>query len=102
MAVCKFCGHYTDRFEWPEEYREYSKPNLCFSCYKEDPSRGVVIPGLEEFPDKEEMQSISEERESETNTTEEDDPDGSEDIFPDEDDGCQTEDDDYEDDPDDQ
>ena len=102
MALCKFCQHYTDKFEWPEEYREFSRPNLCFECYKQDPSRGVLFPGLEDnLPQpKEEMQTSSEERESET-TTEEEDPDGSEDIFPDEDDGCQTEDDDYEDDPDD-
>ena len=103
MALCKFCGKYTDQFEWPEEYREYARPKLCFECYKQDPSRGILIPGLEDsLPiEKEEMKTSSEEREDDSTTTEEDDPDGSEDIFPDEDDGCQTEDDDYEEDPDD-
>ena len=102
MSLCKYCGRHTDRFEWPEEYREYFKNGLCFECYKEDPSRGVLFPGLEDtLPQKEEVLSISEEQEADSTTPAEEDPDGSEDIFPDEDDGCQTEDDDNEENPDD-
>lgn len=103
MSLCKYCGHHTDPYEWPEEYRQFSKPNLCFECYKDDPSRGVLFPGLEDSlpAPKEQLPSITEEQEIDRNSTEEEeDPDGHDDLYPD-DDGCQTEDDDYEEDPDD-
>ena len=103
MAFCKFCGSYTDRFEWPEEYREYSRPDLCFACYRDDPSRGLVLPEIEaSLPQPEKPLTLHEEEELDHEQSEEDEPlDGREDIFPDVDDGCATEDDDNEDNPDD-
>ena len=39
MSRCRTCGGYVDQFEWPPEYREFYRPNLCFNCYQEQLSQ---------------------------------------------------------------
>ncbi len=95
MAICSYCGKYHDMFEWPEQYRPFYSPKTCFSCYCEDPSRGVMFPGAEQvLPEAKPALSVDEEI-NEDSQTKQIEIDASDDIFED-DDGCQTEDNDNE------
>lgn len=41
MAICKYCGKYNDRHEWPQMFVEAYTPDCCFNCYEENPDRAV-------------------------------------------------------------
>lgn len=66
MAICKYCGCYNDRSEWPAEYRSSYVPHCCFDCYKEDPDLALVGPddtfslydGLDEAPSEDEQEEV--------------------------------------------
>lgn len=48
MGLCRYCGRTADEADYPPEFREAFRPNLCFHCYEENPER--ADPGYVEEP----------------------------------------------------
>ena len=91
MAICLYCKKHNDPYQWPEEYRIYYSPKVCFHCYCEDPSRGIEeVAALP--PEHEDVKQLTEDEDTQSENEIEIDP--QDDVFPDVDSGCQIEDDD--------